>query len=183
MPQQAAGTRIEPAVSVPKATSASLFATATALPDEDPPGISIDLSGFLAVPKYSFKPAGATANSLLFVFPTIWTFWGRAVARHAASDLAGLWVKRKKFDPAVVTTPFMSMLSLIASRRRWLFSSAPQCLINARSPGRCLVNSGTAEHPLSTVTTETATRSGRMPAFLNGAKLRRKLSGRDMMGA
>src|SRR5258707_644652 len=41
MPQQAAGTRIDPAVSVPKATSASPFATATALPDDDPPGSAV----------------------------------------------------------------------------------------------------------------------------------------------
>src|SRR2546421_5243156 len=71
MPQQAAGTRIDPAVSVPKAASASPFATATALPDEDPPGIRILLSGFLGVPKYSFMPEGATANSVMFVLPTI----------------------------------------------------------------------------------------------------------------
>jgi hypothetical protein len=60
--------------------------------------------------------------------------------------------QRKKFEPAVVTTPFMSMLSLIASRKRLLSASAGHCLINERSPGRCLVNSGTAEHPLSKLT-------------------------------
>ena len=40
MPQQAAGTRIEPAVSVPKAMSAIPLPIATADPDEEPPGIS-----------------------------------------------------------------------------------------------------------------------------------------------
>src|SRR5437879_13759959 len=39
-PQQAAGTRIEPAVSVPNETSASSFATATADPLDEPPGRS-----------------------------------------------------------------------------------------------------------------------------------------------
>src|SRR4051812_42511404 len=85
MPQQAAGTRIDPAVSVPKATSASPLARATALPDDDPPGIRILLSGFLGVPKYSFMPEGATANSVMFVLPTIRTLRWRAMARQAAS--------------------------------------------------------------------------------------------------
>src|SRR3954467_2302402 len=71
MPQQAAGTRIDPAVSVPNATSASPFATATALPEDHPPGIRMLLSGFLGVPKCSFIPDGATANSVMFVLPTI----------------------------------------------------------------------------------------------------------------
>src|SRR6185295_17981144 len=40
-PHQAAGTRIEPAVSVPKATSAIPLATATAEPQLEPPGSSL----------------------------------------------------------------------------------------------------------------------------------------------
>src|SRR3954466_15360796 len=102
IPQQAAGTRIDPAVSVPKATSASPFATATALPDDDPPGIRIRLSGFLGAPKYSFMPEGATANSVMFVLPTTTTLRRCAIARHGASAFAGAWVIRKKFEPAVV---------------------------------------------------------------------------------
>src|SRR3954470_17184699 len=131
-PQHAAGTRIDPAVSVPKATSASPFATATALPDDDPPGIRLRRSGFFGVPKYSFKPEGATANSVRFVLPTMTTLRRRAPARHGASAFAGAWVVWKKFEPAVVTTPFMSMLSLTASRNRLPFGSAGNCLINAR---------------------------------------------------
>jgi hypothetical protein len=38
MPQKAAGWRIEPAVSVPRATGAKSAATAAADPPEDPPG-------------------------------------------------------------------------------------------------------------------------------------------------
>ena len=51
--QQAAGTRIEPPVSVPKATSADPFATATAEPLDDPPGMMrcLRLTGFFGVPK------------------------------------------------------------------------------------------------------------------------------------
>jgi hypothetical protein len=52
MPQQAAGTRTEPAVSVPKATSTGPSAAATADPLDDPPGINLHhlLKGFFGVP-------------------------------------------------------------------------------------------------------------------------------------
>src|SRR6266571_3871767 len=50
MPQQAAGTRTEPAVSVPKATSAVPSATATADPLDEPPGMNPCLKGFFGVP-------------------------------------------------------------------------------------------------------------------------------------
>src|ERR1700677_2664987 len=46
-PQQAAGTRTDPPVSVPNATSASPVATATADPDDDPPGSRRGSSGFV----------------------------------------------------------------------------------------------------------------------------------------
>src|ERR1700756_2032694 len=73
MPQQAAGTRIEPAVSVPRAISASPLATATAEPHDEPPEIKLLclFNGLIGVPKKSLMPEGATANSLRFVFPTI----------------------------------------------------------------------------------------------------------------
>jgi hypothetical protein len=51
MPQQAAGTRMEPAVSVPSATSARLSATATAEPLEEPPGTRSLATGLIGVPK------------------------------------------------------------------------------------------------------------------------------------
>src|SRR6185436_11272910 len=71
-PHQAAGTRTEPAVSVPKATSAIPLATATADPQLEPPGSKLCelLSGLVGVPKYALKPEGATANSLRFTLPT-----------------------------------------------------------------------------------------------------------------
>ena len=90
IPQQAAGTRIEPAVSVPKATSAIPDANATAFPDEDPPGIRFRFNGFTGVPKYSFMPDGEIANSLMFVLPTIRTLRWRAIARHAGVLFRGL---------------------------------------------------------------------------------------------
>src|SRR5215207_5851303 len=86
IPQQAAGTRIDPAVSVPNATSANPAAIATADPLEDPPGIRVPHieKGFRGVPKYSLMPEGETANSLRFAFPTICTFLSLAIARHGA---------------------------------------------------------------------------------------------------
>jgi len=52
MPQHAAGTRMEPAVSVPNATSASLLAIATAERLDEPPGIKCHYRslGFTGVP-------------------------------------------------------------------------------------------------------------------------------------
>src|SRR5215467_12421462 len=116
-PHHAAGTRTEPAVSVPKATSAIPLATATADPQLEPPGSSLRelLSGLAGVPKYSLKPDGATANSLKFALPTIWTWRCRAIVRHDASFSAGARFLARRLDPAVVTTPFMSMLSLTAN--------------------------------------------------------------------
>ena len=59
MPQNAAGTRIEPDVSVPIAHGTTPAATATAEPDEDPPGASalFRARGFGGVPKCGFRPS------------------------------------------------------------------------------------------------------------------------------
>ena len=55
----------------------------------------------------------------------------------------------KSSEPAVVTTPFTSMLSLIASRNRLLFSSAGQYLMKARLPESFRLKRGRDEHPLN----------------------------------
>ena len=47
MPQNEAGWRIEPPVSVPVAAGASRAATATALPPEEPPGMRVRSHGLL----------------------------------------------------------------------------------------------------------------------------------------
>ena len=49
-PQHAAGIRMLPPVSEPYATSASSVATATAEPDDDPPGHRLGSTGFVGVP-------------------------------------------------------------------------------------------------------------------------------------
>ena len=48
MPQNEAGWRIEPPVSVPVAAGASRAATATALPPEEPPGMRRAVPGIAA---------------------------------------------------------------------------------------------------------------------------------------
>jgi hypothetical protein len=50
MPQNEAGWRIEPPVSVPVAAGARPAATATALPPDDPPGMREVSHGFLTTP-------------------------------------------------------------------------------------------------------------------------------------
>src|SRR6516162_1840179 len=97
-------------------------ATATAEPHDEPPGISLLflLKGLPGVPKKSLIPEGATANSLRFVFPTISTFLSRDIFKHAASLVAGGLVSATYWEPAVVTTPLMSMRSLTAKRNRLL---------------------------------------------------------------
>ena len=72
----------------------------------------------------------------------------RAIARHAASFFAGARVLAKYSEPAVVTTPFMSMLSLIANLSCRLPDFAGQCAMNARLPGKRALTRGTTEQPL-----------------------------------
>src|SRR5205807_8791584 len=116
IPQHAAGTRTEPPVSEPSATSASSLATATADPLEEPPGISAGSSGLTGVPYQGFVPSGSTASSCRLVFPTRRAPALRAPARHAASRSAGCALRSSAFDPAVVGTPSTSMMSLTARR-------------------------------------------------------------------
>src|ERR1700751_1032210 len=118
IPQQAAGTRIDPAVSVPKATSAIPLCTATALPDEEPPGIRFRnlLIRFFGIPKYSFIPVTPTANSSRLVLPTTTTPFSPAIAIQAVSLGAGTPFFSKYEDPAVVTTPLRSIRSFTAKR-------------------------------------------------------------------
>src|SRR2546421_13019521 len=71
LPQQALGTRIDPPVSDPRATSASSVATATADPLDDPPGIRVGSSGLTGVPNQGFVPIGSMASSCRLVLPTI----------------------------------------------------------------------------------------------------------------
>ena len=84
-PQQAAGIRTEPPVSVPSATSASPTATATADPLEEPPGRRRGSSGFTGVPDHRFHPPADQHSSVRLVLPTILAPDRRAAATTGAS--------------------------------------------------------------------------------------------------
>src|SRR5580693_6866205 len=116
IPQQAAGMRIDPPVSVPYATSASPVATATADPLEDPPGASEASSGFTGVPNQGLIPVTPSASSCRLVRPTTCPPAARSPARQAASLIAGTAASASTRDPAVVGTPAISIRSFTATR-------------------------------------------------------------------
>ena len=63
MPEKAAGWRIDPPVSVPRAQGASPPATAAAEPPEEPPGTRLASQGFFTGPKALFSLEEPMANS------------------------------------------------------------------------------------------------------------------------
>ena len=69
-PQHAAGMRIEPPESVPRAASAKPPASAAAEPPLEPPAIRPGAAGFGTVPKCGLVEVMPYANSCRFVFPT-----------------------------------------------------------------------------------------------------------------
>jgi hypothetical protein len=69
IPHILAGWRIDPPVSVPSAAGTRPAATATADPDDDPPGIRVGSQGLHAGPNAEFSPLHPIANSSIFVFP------------------------------------------------------------------------------------------------------------------
>src|SRR5579863_723063 len=115
-PQQAAGMRIDPPVSVPNATSASPVATATADPDDDPPGSRRGSSGLTGVPDQWLMPLADQHSSVSPVLPTIRAPASRADETTAASATAGSAISATTGQPAVVGSPAMSMQSFTASR-------------------------------------------------------------------
>lgn len=104
-------------------------------------------NGFAGVPKCSLKPEGATANSLKLVLPTNVTFRCRAIARQAASLFAGRLFFARYSEPAVVTTPLMSMLSFTASLSLPLPSAGGQYAMNALFPASRGAGRGCCEQP------------------------------------
>ena len=71
MPQNAAGQRTEPPVSVPSARSASPAATAAADPPEEPPGTRETSRGLRVGPKAEFSVVVPMPNSSMLVLPLI----------------------------------------------------------------------------------------------------------------
>ena len=70
-PQRAAGWRMEPPVSDPRASGAKPAATAAALPPLDPPGTRAGSWGLRVGPKAEFSVEEPMANSSRLVLPTI----------------------------------------------------------------------------------------------------------------
>src|ERR671930_24647 len=70
MPHKAAGWRIEPPVSVPRAHGASPAATAAALPPLEPPGTRVRSHGLSTGPKPEFSFDEPIANSSWLVLPS-----------------------------------------------------------------------------------------------------------------
>ena len=115
-PQQAAGIRTDPPVSVPSAVSASPAATATAEPLDEPPGRRCGSAGFTGIPDQAFVPAADQHSSDRLVLPTICAPDRRAAATTAASWAAGRARSAITGQPTVVGSPATSMQSLTASR-------------------------------------------------------------------
>src|SRR5262249_1672670 len=70
IPQSAPGIRHEPPVSVPIAISHMPSATATAAPEDEPPGTRLRSAGLAGVPKCGLAPTPVYANSLMLVLAT-----------------------------------------------------------------------------------------------------------------
>src|SRR6201999_3158136 len=113
---QAAGTRIDPLVSVPNATSASPVATATAEQLDEPPGSRLGSRGLTGLPAQWLMPLADQHSSVRPVLPTRRAPPSRAVATQAASAGAGSAISATTGQPALVGSPATSMQSLTARR-------------------------------------------------------------------
>ena len=111
--QNAAGSRIEPPVSLPSESDAAKPPTAAALPADEPPGTRSRSYGLRVAPNAEFSPDEPIANSSRFVLPI-----GKAPAsssRCTAVAVYGATKPSRIFDPAVVRVPVTHMLSLRAT--------------------------------------------------------------------
>src|SRR6266481_7424373 len=126
-------------------------------------------------------PETATASSDRFVFPTNCTPLWRAIAKHFASRFAGEACFARNSEPAVVTTPFMSIKSFTANRNFLLSFEGGQCSMNALSRvGLCGRAFGIAQ-PLGQVTRKMAGKIVRITADLKVLSRKYRLNNPDMM--
>src|SRR5205823_3644172 len=70
-PQQAAGSRIEPPVSLPRAPTTKPAATAAAEPLEEPPAAWPRFHGFWTSPWWGLSPKGPSASSVMLSLPSV----------------------------------------------------------------------------------------------------------------
>src|SRR5579862_5504623 len=107
-PENAAGWRIEPPVSVPVAALTRRAATAAAEPPELPPGTQSRFQGLRTGPKYDDSFDEPMANSSMLVLP-IMTMPARASASttnasYGATKLASILEPHVVFMPTVIST-------------------------------------------------------------------------------
>src|SRR6185369_4450258 len=110
MPQNAAGWRIEPPVSVPVANGTMPAATAAAEPPDDPPGTRAASHGLRTGPKWLFSFEDPIANSSMFALPIVTAFAPASRATTVASY--GGTKPSSMRDPHVVRIPFVQKISL-----------------------------------------------------------------------
>ena len=126
-------------------------------------------------------PETATASSDKFVFPTNCTPLWRAIAKHFASRFAGEACLRRNSEPAVVTTPFMSIKSFTASRNLLLPGAGGHCSMNARSRVALVGRAFGMAQPPSQPTRKRPARIAREAAFASTANSKILLSCLDMI--
>src|SRR5580658_10272184 len=112
-PQNAAGSRIEPPVSLPKPSGAMPAATAALDPPDEPPGTRVSSHGLRVTPRALFSHELPIANSSRLVFPI--GIAPASMARATAVAVYGAIQVARIFDAQVVRVPVRHMLSLTAS--------------------------------------------------------------------
>src|SRR5665647_1018755 len=115
MPQNAAGQRTEPPVSVPSARSASPAATEAAEPPEEPPGTREISRGLRVGPKAEFSVVVPMPNSSMLVLPLI-SPPAAFTSATAWASYGGTYSARIR-EPQDVGHPAVEMLSLTATVR------------------------------------------------------------------
>src|SRR5204863_6445088 len=103
----------DPPVSDPSAHGVRPAATAAADPPPEPPGTRVGSHGFLLGPKAEFSVDEPIANSSVFVLPSSCS--PAALQRAATVESNTGTYPFRIFEPAVVSTPFVDMLSLITT--------------------------------------------------------------------
>ena len=105
-PQRAAGRRTDPPVSLPMPDGLMLAATATAVPDDEPPGIrwAFMSQGFIGVPSFWLVPQPPKAHSTVLVLPRI--IPPAAFSRSTTVEVVPATLSNIAADPHVVTLPF-----------------------------------------------------------------------------
>src|ERR1043165_4606395 len=133
MPQQAAGWRSEPPVSVPSAAMHWPAATAAAEPPEEPPGTRSMFQGLRVTPKAEFSVEEPIANSSMLVLPTIIAPAAFSLAT-AVPSYGGTKLPRI-FEQQVVRMPFVMQISFsgIGMPRR---AAAPPFVLSRASARR-----------------------------------------------